>query len=142
MKVKPFDDTAKALELLSRGYRKDLEKQWPKGFMRGDNLFLHEFRVKPDNQILVSDAGEAAPVHNMSGTISFRYPQVSVAVRHVDTAAAEDTCNWIFRNVQDLWLGSRDYSSFKYVEAAPYKMEDDKDGLCSWGFTLRLEVRP
>lgn len=135
-----FDDVAFAIEQASMDLPADLQTEWRNGFSEGRNLFLHAFRQKPDNQVVVQDAGEAEPVRNMSGSISFRYPQVSIAVRHSDSSVAENTCLWIFNEFYDLWLG-RKYSSFKTVEKAPQMLEDDK-GLSQWAFVVRLEMRP
>ena len=134
-----FDDVAKALESLSREFPITFKRDWPT-VKRGDNLYLHEFRDKPDNQILVTDAGQADPARSMRG-ISFLYPRVSIIVRHVEDRAAESTCDGIYRNILDCWLG-RAYGKFKHIESAPSRLKPDKEKRCMWAFTLRLEVHP
>ena len=140
MKVKPYEDIGRTIESLSRSLPKDLIQYWPKGLRQAGNLFLHEPTDKPDNQVIVADAGQAAPVRNMRGTVSFYYPRVEIMVRHLDETAAEETCDWIYRDILHCWIG-RPYSRYKEVEEPIRRLDPDK-GRSLWAFTFRLEMRP
>lgn len=139
--MNPTEDVAKTIESLSRSLPKNLLPYWPKGIRQGGNLFLHDPTDKPDNQVIVADAGQAEPERNMSGSVSFYYPRVSIVARHLDDKAAEDTAKWIFRDLLHCWIG-RSYSRFKRVSEPIRRLESDPMKRCRWGFTLRLEVRP